>query len=147
MGSSAGKPYSLNQHQMYSFQSGFSTYPTHYRQALASNPILLTHKPTVISRICALVSYSITGESMGGCLVPSSPFSLPLDSLFTPSYFLGVLWSEDEPPYISLFPFWDCLSVRFGNWTVMTLRTRVRRLIMGNYARWDLTADSVITTV
>lgn len=84
---------------------------------------------------------------MGGCLVPSSPFSLPLDSLFTPSYFLGVLWSEDEPPYISLFPFWDCLSVRFGNWTVMTLRTRVRRLIMGNYARWDLTTDSVITTV
>jgi hypothetical protein len=70
---------------------GYTLYPAHYRQALASNPILLTHKPTVASRYCALVSYSITGESMGGCLVPSSPFSLPLGSPYTPSYFMDAM--------------------------------------------------------
>jgi hypothetical protein len=71
---------------------GSSAYPIHYRWALASNPILLTHEPTVTSRCCILVDYSVAREFMGGCLVPRSPFSLPLDSLYTPSYFWGVLW-------------------------------------------------------
>jgi hypothetical protein len=84
---------------------GYTLYPAHYRQALASNPILLTHKPTVASRYCALVSYSVAREFMGGCLVPRSPFLLLLGSPYTPSYSRSVLWSGVQPPHLLLFPF------------------------------------------
>ena len=37
--------------------------------------------------------------------------------------------------------FWDCLSIRLVNCTVMTLQTRVRRLTVGSFVRWDLGGD------
>jgi len=42
---------------------------------------------------------------MGGFLVPRSPFSLPLGSPYTPSYFGDALWSGVKLPHPSLFPF------------------------------------------
>jgi len=44
-------------------------------------------------------------------------------------------------------PFWDYLSILFGNSGVTTLQTRVRRLTVGSFARWGLGVDSPITPV